>query len=180
MLFGLFRRRDDRLDALYASIVAYARSPVFYGSHGVPDTLEGRFELLVAATGLVVGRLNAGTETDRDAARVLSETFFADMDRSLREMGISDTGVPRRMKKIAQAFYGRVTVYETALAAGSRDGVREALVRNVYDGGEHPGADSLAAALTALHAALGAASPAEILSGAFVFPDPAAGAEAIR
>lgn len=179
MLFGLFRRRDDRIDELYAAIVTHARHPVFYRDLGVPDTVEGRFELLVAVAGQVVARLNAGTEADREAARLLSETFFSDMDRSLREMGISDTGVPRRMKKIAQAFYGRVAAYDAALSAGSRPDLEAALTRNVYDGAPAPGAAGLAAAVHRLNEALAAATPEALLSGRFVFPEPAASTDSI-
>lgn len=179
MLFGLFKRPDARIDALYATIVTHARHPVFYRDLGVPDTVEGRFELLVAVAGQVVTRLSAGSEADRQLARILSETFFSDMDRSLREMGISDTGVPRRMKSIAQAFYGRVTAYEAALSAGSVPELEAALVRNVYDGTAAPGAAGLAARLLDLHRALAAAAPEAILSGRFVFPDPSTSTDSL-
>ncbi|WP_181702916.1 ubiquinol-cytochrome C chaperone family protein [Chthonobacter albigriseus] len=172
MVFGLFRRRDEGVDAVYASVVGHARNPIFYMDYGVPDTVEGRFELIVAVCGLVVGRLTAAGGKHRDAARVLSETFFADMDNSLREMGISDVGVPKRMKKIAQAFFGRVGAYETAIAGADANALAAALDRNVYDGGDPASAARLAVHLGAVARRLAEATPDSIVAGDFRFPDP--------
>lgn len=145
MIFGLFKRRGDPVaDPLYASIVAQARQPVFYLDFAVADTLDGRFDMIVLHLALVIARLKEGDEAARGAARDVAETFFADMDRSLREMGIADLKVPKKVREMANAFYGRLTAYEEALATEGADRLAEALNRNIYAGENHPCAAALA------------------------------------
>lgn len=176
MVFGLLRRRrDDGTGALYAAIVAQARRPVFYVDLAVPDTVEGRFELMVLHCGLVVARLGRDDAT-RETGTRLAEAFFDDMDRTLRETGVGDVTVPRKMKKIASAFYGRLTAYE---AAGDRAALAEALARNVYDGAAPAGAaEALATYVEAAIAALGAADPAALAAADIPWPRPASAAGA--
>jgi cytochrome b pre-mRNA-processing protein 3 len=117
---------------LYVKIVEQARQPIFYKEWQVEDTVDGRFDVIVLHLCLVTARLEQETKNSdiREFNRYISEAFFADMDRNLREMGASDTGVGIRIKKMAQAFYGRLKAYtdtiddETALA--------DALARNAY------------------------------------------------
>lgn len=124
----------------YLAVVAAARQPVFYTERGVPDTLDGRFDLIVLHLFLVIHRLRAEAEA-ANFVRALAEMFFADMDRSLREMGVGDTGVGKRVKNMAQAFYGRLASYEHALSGGLEDSIR----RNLYrDSGEEKPVEAMA------------------------------------
>lgn len=121
---------QERAYAAYSAIVAQARHPVFYQQWQVEDSLDGRFDCIVLHLFLVLQRLEAEAHPDMQAyTRYLLEAFFADMDRSLREMGASDTGVGHRVKRMAQAFYGRRKAYGEAQ---DETGLREALHRNVY------------------------------------------------
>jgi cytochrome b pre-mRNA-processing protein 3 len=141
MVFGLFRTKtDERPLAIYRWIVAAARQPVFYERFGVPDTVEGRIEMLMLHTGLVMSRL-AATDGDRDLSRAVAEAFFTDVDANLRELAVSDVAVPKKMKKVASAFYGRVQAYEEA---AGEDGLAEALTRNLLAGASHPQTPGLA------------------------------------
>jgi len=127
------RARRQRIPAaeLYAAIVAQARSPVFFRDLEVPDSIDGRFETLALHAFLVLERLKAGGDTSADLAQALFDTFFEDMDRSLREMGVTDLGVGRRVKAMAQGFYGRIRAYERGLA-GTPEELAEALRRNLW------------------------------------------------
>lgn len=157
---------------LYGAIVEAARNPVLYADFGVPDSVEGRTEAVMLHVGLVVDRLSAGDEAARLAARDLSEVFFADMDQSLREMGVGDLSVPKKMKKIASAFYGRLAALKEALAAGG-DALPVTMARNVLGAPVGAEAAALAGYVSAAHAAL-AATPAEALAdGRLSLPDPA-------
>jgi cytochrome b pre-mRNA-processing protein 3 len=134
-LSSFFSGNDHRDEAhrLYLAIVEQSRKPVFYTDHGVPDTVDGRFDMITVHMFLVTGRLKKeGTHDALELLRTLSEVFFADMDRSLREMGSSDTGVGKRIKKMSQAFYGRLLAYQTAGKDHAK--MQDALLRNLYRG----------------------------------------------
>jgi len=120
----------------YTSIVATARNPLFFERMGVPDTLDGRFDLLVLHLALVVYALRA-SGADPRYEQALSEYFFDDMDRNLREMGVGDMGVGKRIRKMAEAFYGRLKAYEEAVKQDIPT-VRESLQRNLYRTVETP------------------------------------------
>lgn len=118
---------------LYLRVVEAARNPLFYQEYAVPDTLDGRFEMIAVHMFLVTHRLKKEeTPEAYELLRAISEVFFADMDRSLREMGSSDTGVGKRVKNMSQAFYGRQMAYQTA--CGDDLKMQEALLRNLYRG----------------------------------------------
>ncbi len=125
---------DDRAHVLYGQIVAQARQPAFYGGLGVPDTPEGRFDMIVLHVVLVMRRLRAEDAAGRALAQELFDVFFADMDRNLREMGTSDLSVPKRVRGMAEAFYGRAAVYDAAIDANSTEGLHAALERNLFTG----------------------------------------------
>jgi len=133
MIFNPFRRtpRDDTIAALYGAIVAQARSPAFYRSYGVPDTVNGRFELILLHAVLLVSRLGAEGGPVRQLGQAVFDHFCSDMDANLREMGVGDIAVPRKMKAIGEAFYGRKRAYESAMAAPGLEELAAALVRNV-------------------------------------------------
>jgi len=117
--------------ALYRAVVEQARSPRFYSDAGVPDTLDGRFELVALHAFMVLRRLQAAPERTGVLAQTLFDTMFDDMDRSLREMGAGDLGVGRRVKFMASSFLGRIKAYEGGLEGGD-EALRSALLRNLY------------------------------------------------
>lgn len=145
-LFSFGRRSNrDVTDALYAEIVASARQDVFYSQWNVPDTPLGRYEMLCLHMFLFLRAARGGDEIVRDVAQELTDEFFKDVDHSLRELGIGDVGVPKRMKKLARMFYGRVESYGNALDADDRPALAKALARNVRPGeDEWPQAAALA------------------------------------
>ena len=125
------RRERETAQRLYDRVVGWARSPFLYAIGGVPDTVDGRFEMVVLHTYFVVGRLMAGDEGARKIAQLLFDTMITDMDRSLREMGVGDLSVGRKVKAMAEAYYGRSKAYDAALVSGDED-LAEALLRNVF------------------------------------------------
>lgn len=130
--FGRRRRRERGVARrLYGEVVRQARSPSFYAHGGVPDTVDGRFEMVVLHAWLVIGRLTAGGDDARRIAQYLFDAMIVDMDRSLREMGVGDLGVGRKVKAMAEAYYGRSRAYDSALATGDAD-LSGALRRNVF------------------------------------------------
>jgi cytochrome b pre-mRNA-processing protein 3 len=133
MVFGLFRRsaNDIVIERLYAAIVTASRQPALYADLAIPDTFEGRFESLTLHAVLVLLRLQACPPPGPDMAQHLIDTVFKHLDRTLREMGVGDTTVPKRMKKLAEAFLGRSAAYREALSAGG-NALATALARNVY------------------------------------------------
>jgi cytochrome b pre-mRNA-processing protein 3 len=130
MIFPLFQRRTapDTNSILYGTIVAQARSPVFYRDYGVPDTVDGRFELILLHLFLLLRRL----DSDRELGQQVFDLFCRDMDRNLREIGISDLKVPAEMRRIGEAYYGRARAYQAALASKDIEDLNEAISRNVF------------------------------------------------
>lgn len=134
MVLGRFFGRDpleEPARALYAGIIAQARQPAFYGSYGVPDSVDGRFDLIVLHVFLVMNRLKQERERSADLSQALFDLLFLDMDQSLREMGVGDVGVGKRIKTMVQAFYGRISAYESGLNEGE-EALEAALKRNLY------------------------------------------------
>lgn len=131
----LFPRRDPTTQktvaALYEQIVAAARQPFLYSEWHVPDTPLGRYEMLSLHMFLFLRRVRGEDGAIRDIAQELTDEFFKDMDHSIRELGVSDVGVPKRMKKLSRMFYGRVASYGEALDRDDRDALSAALARNV-------------------------------------------------
>ena len=133
MMFHFFRRKSSNpsIASLYGMIVAQARAAAFYRNYGVPDTVNGRFEMVVLHTVLVLRRLQSEPEAVRELGQGIFDRFCADMDGSLREMGVGDLAVPDKMRKIGEAFYGRQSAYVAALEAPDPEPLIEALARNV-------------------------------------------------
>jgi cytochrome b pre-mRNA-processing protein 3 len=184
MPFSFFQRRrryEDAAHALYGILVAQARRPEFYTRLGVPDTMDGRFDMLVVHAALVLRRLAIGgvenpANRKSPGARLAQELFdlmFKDMDRNLREMGVSDYKVGKEVKKMARAYYGRALSYET----GFKDGTLEkALTENIYRAND---TDPETAQVTALAnymrreaVALNAVPEDRLLAGLLSFGDP--------
>jgi cytochrome b pre-mRNA-processing protein 3 len=177
LLTRLFRRAESPADnteaiaeRLYDAAVAQARQPVFYARCGVPDTVDGRFDMVVLHVCLLIRRLGRGGDSGQALAQVLFDTTFRDMDRSLREMGVGDLGVARRVKEMARAYYGRAEAYDQALDAGDADRLGEALRRNLLAGaGEDAQVRSLADYVTRADAALATISDPDMLAGDAAF-----------
>ena len=180
MVFPFGRRRPSNrralLDRIHADIVGAVRRPSFYTDLRVPDTFEGRFELFALHAGLVLRRLNAAEPPGPAVAQDVVDALFAHLEADLREAGVGDITVPKRMKKLCEAFLGRSAAYDAALRGGA-GGLAEALDRNVYAGrAEGDAAGRMALYVAAAEAALGQASLEDCLTGPIRFPDPVASA----
>lgn len=176
MILKLFSRKAKVNEAitiaLYEAIVAAARQPRFYALLSVPDTPIGRYEMLSLHVFLVMHRLKGENISLRAISQEIAEEFFKDVDHSLRELGIGDQGVPKRMKKLARMFYGRVETYEAAFAADDREAFAAALTRNVRPEMEFwPGAAPLAAYGFEARNVLHQQRDAELARGKIAFPD---------
>jgi cytochrome b pre-mRNA-processing protein 3 len=136
ILNQLFKVREKREERLYGAIVAAERHVQFYQSMSVADTIEGRFEMIVLHLFLVLNRLKG--EGVEELRQRLTDEFFSDMDRSLRELGVSDVTVGKKVRKIAESYFGRVTVYHKALSASPRI-LEETISRNIYPDGAPDG-----------------------------------------
>ena len=135
MLKSLFRKSPDpdAVAALYRAIVAQARQPAFYRDCGVPDSVDGRFDMVALHAFLVLRRLRDDGAGSAAMSQALFDHMFDDMDRSLREMGAGDLGVGRRVKAMARAFYGRAAAYDEGIE-GDAGVLEAALARNLYRG----------------------------------------------
>ena len=153
---------------LYEAIVAQARQPWLYAEAGVPDTVAGRFDMVVLHAFLVVDRLGGESELARDFAQRVFEEMFSDMDASLREMGVGDLSVGRRIKAMAEAFYGRSRAYGRAFehhGEARRQALAAALSRNVFAGAEPAAAALLADYVLQVRNNLARQPAAQLLAG---------------
>ena len=135
MFFGLFGKKNQNraiVDRQYATLTAMAREPYFYTDLGVPDTVMGRFEMLSIVMILFFRRTRTSPRSGQEIAQEIVDAFFQDIDHSIRELGIGDQGVPKRMKKLAGMFYGRLEAYAVSLDAKDGTALAEALRRNIY------------------------------------------------
>lgn len=184
MLAWLKQRRDRRRRArfLYGSIVTQARREAFYASWGVPDTNEGRFEMIVLHLSLVLGRLSGEGEPGRKLGQALTEVFVVDVDDGLREMTVGDLAVPRQVKRAVATLRERYGVYRAALVASDDGPLREALAARLAtsNGAEHLNIDPLCAYIRDTSRVLGALSGVEVLAGHVGWPRPRALAEGAR
>ena len=185
MILSVFRRSDHNrnIQGLYGAIVAQARSPAFYTHYGVPDSVEGRFELIVLHLVLVLSRLGADQAAGSPrgptlgpgsaAGQRLFDIFCRDLDDNLREMGVDDLAVPRKMRQFGEAFHGRQAAYGAALAAADPRELEKALARNILgevDAGKT--AAALAHCVRAAAAQLEAQGEEALIAGKAAFPGP--------
>jgi cytochrome b pre-mRNA-processing protein 3 len=159
------------IEAIYGMIVAQAREPLFYRAMGVPDTVNGRFDMVLLHLWMVLRRLRP-VEGGAGPSQALFDHFCGDMDANLREMGVGDLTVPKRMHKFGEAFYGRSAAYDVALAAGGEP-LAQALCKNILDGRDIGQARQLAAYASAVIAALAGIDDTAFSNGAWRFPSPA-------
>lgn len=146
------RRRRRAAHSLYTAIIMQARQPDFYLRQQVPDSLDGRFDLIVLHAFLVMrglGRVDGnGREAAREVSQALFDMMFADMEQNLRELGVSDMAVGKRVKQMAQAFYGRVAAYDKGLSEGD-EALISALQRNLYGAADPAPAEGVVAEMAA-------------------------------
>jgi cytochrome b pre-mRNA-processing protein 3 len=174
MIFARWRaRRASKvlIEQLRGEIVAAARRPELYETLAAPDRIDGRFELLTLHVGLVLRRLIAIGGLGDDIAQDLVNNVFLHLDDALREQGLSDIAVSRRLKTMKEAFYGRSAAYKAALESGSREALAAALSRNVYGAPKAPHAPALADYVLSLDAALGKTPLEAFSTGRFRFPN---------
>ena len=174
-MFTLFRSSAVReaAELAYGRVVEQARQPGFFLEFGVPDTVDGRFELICLHGFLYLHRLKREHKRAAPLAQRFFDTMFADFDRSLREMGVGDLGVGREVKRMAQAFYGRIAAYEEGLASGDAV-LRPALARNLF-GTARPNparVEAMADYVRREAAGLGRQDLDELLSGRLSFGNP--------
>src|ERR1700749_685988 len=158
------------IEAIYGMIVTQAREPLFYWDLAVPDTVNGRFDLLVLHLWLVLRRLRAAEGAAR-VSQALVDRFCNDMDDNLREMGVGDLTVPKRMQAFGEAFYGRTAAYDMALEAGDEP-LAQALCKNILNGESIEQARRLAVYVKAVIAVLAGQDEQTLLAGSWKFPSP--------
>ena len=133
---GHGRARRATAATLYTALVEQARQPVFYARWGVPDSRDGRLELVTLHAILLMRRLREEGTPGRELAQAVLDRMFQDLDRHLREWGVGDPSVGKRMKELAQSFLGRVAALEPLLAGGDHDGLADVLAaQHLYRGG---------------------------------------------
>ena len=180
-MFKFFRANPVReaAELAYRRVVEHSRRPGFFLDGGVPDTIDGRFELICLHAFLYLHRLKDEQPQAQRLGQRFHDLMFADFDRSLREMGLGDLSVGREIKRMARAFYGRIAAYEEGLAAGDSV-LRPALVRNLY--GTAPPSETQLAAIAAYlrqeAARLARQKTTELLAGNVVFGAPPVAAPA--
>lgn len=172
-LFSRSSRRTATIEALYGAIVAQARLPVFYLDYGVPDTVNGRFEMILLHAGLLLDRLSGEAGAARAVGQGVFDRFCQDMDDTLRERGVSDVKVPKEMKRVAEAFYGRLAAYRTALHGTDPQALPGALRRNVYSGVSDQRAERMAIYVRDLMDSLRGQNADDLAEGRLAWPDPA-------
>jgi cytochrome b pre-mRNA-processing protein 3 len=163
----------DAADLAYRRVVEQARQPVFFCDYGVPDTLDGRFELISLHAFLYLHRLKAERPQSIRLCQSFFDRMFADFDRALREMGTGDLSVGKEVKRMARAFYGRIGAYEEGLA-GDDTGLVAALTRNLFGtvSASAPFAGAMASYVRSTVGALRRQSAAELLAGRILFEAP--------
>ncbi len=172
MILGLFRPAPapSPVEALYGRVAAGSRQPGLYLTLGVADTPEGRFEALVLHAALLLRRLGELPAPAEDVAQDFVDILFRELDRALRELGVGDLSVAKKIKKLAKAFYGRAESYRTALQSGDQSALALALGRNLLDG-EGPAPQPLVAYVLACDARLASLSLDDMFRGAVLFED---------
>jgi cytochrome b pre-mRNA-processing protein 3 len=160
------------IEAIYGMIVTQAREPLFYQDLCVPDTVNGRFDLVLLHLWMVLRRLRDAAE-GQGLCQALFDHFCADMDANLREMGVGDLAVPKRMQAFGEAFYGRSAAYDLALT-DSAEALAQALAKNILEGANIDGARRLAAYAEMALAGLSGLDDRALLAAAWRFPSPGA------
>ncbi|HEY3813724.1 MAG TPA: ubiquinol-cytochrome C chaperone family protein [Caulobacteraceae bacterium] len=178
MLDRLFRQRPAKASGarLYAAAVAQARRPVFYTALGVPDRIDSRFELYVVHVVLLQQRLSGHGPAASETAQALFDAFIGALDDALRELGVGDLSVSKKMRRLGEALFGRAAAYRDLLQAGpDREGISALVARTVL--GDETALDvagPLADYVVRAHAALALQPLASVLTGEVAWPEPQA------
>lgn len=176
MFARLFKKDPLKAPArqVYLSLLEASRRPFLFGEQGAPDTVDGRFDMIVLHAVLVFRRLRSEGEAGKHFNQLVFDILFDDMDAGLREMGTGDLSVGKRIKEMGEAFYGRATAYEAALDAEDEESLALILERNLFAADEDeappqspgPAASRLAAYALACERYLADQDSAAILDGA--------------
>ncbi len=167
--------------SLYEALLLRAREPVFYADWGVPDTMAGRLEILEVHLAALFRRLTPIAPHGPDLWRDTLDYAMSEIERAMREVGVGDVTVPKKMRRVAESFYGRARAYGAALDARDRAALAEALARNVYPDAPAPdtqhrppagGVLALVDDLVALDAALAATPDTDLMGGQLTLPPP--------
>ena len=172
-----FRRRPlapEPHAQIYLTLVEQARHPAFFGSLGVPDTVDGRFDMIIVHAFLLLERLRGNGEDAEALGQRMFDHMVSDLDVNLREMGVGDLGVGKKVKKMGEAFYGRSEAYRRGLRDADDAALVEALWRNIYRDGEPRPAHlaALAGYMRREAAALRSRPVEALLKGDFAFGPP--------
>ena len=173
-----YRARKHHLHVgsqLYLTAVDQSRTPALYTDYGVPDTVDGRFDMIIVHIMLLIRRLRGGGEGAEAISQNVLNLMFADMDRNFREMGIADISIGKHVKRTAKAFYGRAEVLEKGLDAG-RPALLDAVQETIYPAIKETdqGASELTDYIVAVDTHLRTQSVDEILTGNVSYPSPTA------
>ncbi len=170
-----FFRKDAALEAgeaLYAAAVEQARSAPLYADFGAPDTVEGRFEMIVIHVYLILRRLREDTPKAKKTRQKLFDVMFQNMDDSLRELGVGDLSVGRKIRTMAENFYGRIKAYEETLTSKAAEhDMAKSLGRNVYGDEDAKGARDLAKYVIKAAEFIETQPAARIVGGIVQFPE---------
>jgi cytochrome b pre-mRNA-processing protein 3 len=171
MIFNLFRKNTatEPVLAIYSAIVAQSRQPVFYAEWLVPDTVTGRFDMISLHMALLFRRLRSETGRSKDFSQSVFDLFFRDMDRSLREMGVGDLGVPKRIQKMGNIFFGLLAALSEPMDRNDSQALEAVLSRNIFDGASGSNVEALAAYLLRQDRALMSNTAGDIVAGRIAF-----------
>jgi cytochrome b pre-mRNA-processing protein 3 len=166
-------RRPANIDALYGMIVAQSRSEAFYRGYGVPDTVDGRLDMIVLHLVLLLRQMTTAHGSMPPLGQHLFDRFCRDIDDNFREMGVGDLTVPKKMQEVAGAFYGRAKAYERVLDSEDGTALEKVVARNVFGVPEPPvGARRLAAYMREVSRRLAAQDTAALARAEIDFPNP--------
>lgn len=175
MISSLFRKPSLSAPVLaaYSVIVAQSRREIFYAQWGVADTLTGRFDMISLHMALVCRRLRSEERAAKAFSQNLFDCFFQDMDRSLREMGVGDLSVGKRIEKMGGLFYGLLAALNQAMDGADPEALRGVLSRNFHEGATHPRLDAFADYVLLCDDMLATQETGAILAGTLEFGEPA-------
>lgn len=168
----LFRKRPaaEAGRKLYAACVTQARTPALYADLATPDTVEGRFEHYSLHVILVLDRLVRQGDEAAEVSQGLFDAYVRALDDALREMGVGDLSVGRKMRRIGEALYGRLRNYEAAFThEEGADSLETILSRTVYDGVEQPPLEAMASYVRRQRAHLAGLDLGDLLAGALTW-----------
>jgi len=171
--YNKHKRLNHTAHEIYGSIVAQSRQPVFYADWNVPDTLEGRFEVLVVHMSLFIHRMKHSHKDGEALGQRVAEVFIDDIDGSFREMGVGDLAVPKHMKAASEAYLGRLLAYSAAFDGGCEDELQAVILRNIggIDNSKALDIEKMAGYMTRSAAILSAQGIDEISSGTVKFAE---------